>query len=150
LPLKIYLDPSVPSAYLDATKPQRQQETRLFWSQIALYEVYISKAVTREVHQTPNPVLRQQLLSLVASFMELDSDRSEVQTLAQAYIQQNIFPPRFEQDAIHAATVTVFALDALASWNFHHLVKLSKKLAVNATNRALGYQPIEIVTPAML
>lgn len=147
---KVYLDPSVPSAYLDATKPQRQQDTQIFWNQITLYEVYISKAVTREIHQTPNPILRQQLVSLMAPLSVLDSDRSEVQTLAQAYIQRNIFPVRFELDAIHVATTTIFGLDALVSWNFHHLVKLSKKLAINATNLTLGYHPIEIVTPTML
>lgn len=67
-----------------------------------------------------------------------------------SYIQRNIFPPRFESDAIHVATTTIFTLDALVSWNFHHLVKLSKKLAVNVTNLSLGYHPIEIVTPTML
>lgn len=148
--LKIYLDSSVPSAYWDATKLQRQQETRTFWDAIPQYDVHVSTAVLQEIQQTPDNDLMARLLGLVHQFSVLDSEQIEVQMPAQAYIQYDIFPARFELDAIHVATTSVHQLDALVSWNFHHLVKLSKERAVNEVNQELGHAPIDIVSPTML
>ena len=54
------------------------------------------------------------------------------------------------EDAVHIAVATINSLDILVSWNFEHIVKLKTKREVNAVNVLLGYDPIEIIEPAML
>ncbi|GAK50851.1 hypothetical protein U14_02092 [Candidatus Moduliflexus flocculans] len=47
--MKIYIETSVPNAYLDSTKPERQQETQTFWKRLSGYQVYISDFVVKEI-----------------------------------------------------------------------------------------------------
>jgi hypothetical protein len=38
-------------------------------------------------------------------------------------------------------------MDAVVSWNFEHLVRLTTRLGVHGLNKMLGYRDIEIVSP---
>ena len=44
----------------------------------------------------------------------------EAVMLAKKYIAEGILPENKLEDAVHAATATVFELDALISWNLKH------------------------------
>jgi len=52
--LKIYLDTSVFSAYLDDTNPERMNLTRHFWKHLKGFDVNISKQVLAEITATPD------------------------------------------------------------------------------------------------
>jgi hypothetical protein len=45
------------------------------------------------------------------------------------------------------AIATVNRVDTLVSWNFKHIVKLSRIRAFNAVNLKLGYPELEIRSP---
>lgn len=147
--LKIYLDASVPSAYLDNEKPERQAQTIAFWNTLPSYDVYISQTLITEIRRTPNETLRNQLLALVQPFEKLPLTE-EIEQLADEYIARGIFPVRKREDALHAATATVNSLDVLVSWNFEHLVKRNTRIMVNNTNLLVGYKPLEILSPPEL
>lgn len=147
--LKIYLDSSVPSAYLDNEKPERQAQTIAFWQTLTTYDVYISQTLIEEIQRTPDVNLRNQLLELINPFEKLTL-MEEIEQLANEYIARGIFPVRKRVDALHTAIATVNSLDVLVSWNFEHLVKRNTRIMVNNTNLLMGYKPLEILSPPEL
>ena len=50
-------------------------------------------------------------------------------------------------DAQHIAMATIANVDALVSWNFKHVVNLSRIHAYHDVNLKLGYARIEIRSP---
>lgn len=146
--IEIYLDTSVPNAYLDGTKPERQQETIEFWKRLDQYQVYISDFVITEIQQTQHTQRRSDLLKLVESFDVLSSEREEIQTLTQSYVMSGSIA--IAEDALHVAIAVAHKIGILTSWNYRHLVKLKTKRAVNALNLLNGYNTIEIIDPSML
>ena len=50
-------------------------------------------------------------------------------------------------DALHIALATVAKVDVLVSWNFRHIVNLTRIHAYNAVNLKKGYPLLEIRTP---
>jgi hypothetical protein len=50
-------------------------------------------------------------------------------------------------DALHIALATVARVDVLVSWNFKHIVNLTRIRAYNATNLRRGYPLLEIRSP---
>ena len=50
-------------------------------------------------------------------------------------------------DAQHIAMATVANVDALVSWNFRHVVNLSRIHAYHGVNAKLGYPAVEIRSP---
>lgn len=146
--ITLYLDTSVPSAYFDDTKPDRQKETRSLWDRLDQYHIYISDQVLMEINGTPDQSRRKELLELVRPFELLPSEMSEVKELAEEYLMRGAI--RIIEDAIHVAVATVNRITTVASWNYQHLVKLRTKREVNAVNLITGYDPIEIVDPSML
>jgi hypothetical protein len=148
--LKIYLDTSVPNAYLDAKNLYRQEITKRFWIRLNEYYVVISDLVIKEMQAAGNENLRANLINLVKDFESLSTNDDDVEALSKEYVNKGIIPTKHIEDSIHIATATVNSVDILVSWNFEHIVKLKTKREVNAVNTLLGYNPIEIVEPAML
>ena len=64
-----------------------------------------------------------------------------------AYIAASILDERWADDATHVAAATVARADAIASWNFRHIVRLDKMKAYNRVNILNGYGVLTVVTP---
>jgi len=71
----------------------------------------------------------------------------EAEELADAYIADGAVGPRMRADALHIALATVARVDVLVSWNFKHIVNLTRIHAYNAVNLKRGYPLLEIRTP---
>ena len=71
----------------------------------------------------------------------------EAIALAEAYIREGAAQETNRADALHIALATVNRVDVVASWNFKHIVKLSRIRAYNAVNLKLGYPALEIRSP---
>jgi len=146
LKLRIYLDTSVFSAYLDERSPERQTETREFWKRLHQYELSTSELAREELARTPDPAHRDKLLKLLEGFTLLRID-SEMKELAQHYIDGGIFLPTMADDALHVAASVLSRQNILLSWNFKHLVNRRRRAMVNQVNTARGLPTIEIVAP---
>lgn len=144
----IYLDTSVPNAYFDFNKIERQKETREFWNRLNQYEVYISDFVLKEIEKTQQKKRKKDLLTLVKPFNILNGKRNDIRELTQMYIMNDAIA--IVEDAIHVAIAVIYKVGILASWNYRHLVKLKTKRKVNSINLMNGYNTIEIVDPSML
>jgi hypothetical protein len=147
---KVYLDTSVPGAYLDSRWPERQVLTQEFWRErLPSYEPVISVVVLEEIRNTPNPALQANMEALVERFIVLPLD-IEAEDLAAQYLKTGIFPTKYSLDAQHAAIASVHRIEYLASWNFKHLVKVATRRQISLVNSFKGYGNLEIVAPAEL
>ena len=71
----------------------------------------------------------------------------EAITLAERYIDEGALTNKSYNDALHIALATLNNSDVLTSWNFKHIVNLSRIRLYNSINLKLGYRIIEIRTP---
>jgi hypothetical protein len=91
---KLYLDTSVPSAYLDSRWPDRQVLTQEFWRQrLSAFEPVVSVVVLEEIRNTPNLALKanmQELSSALLCFLWTSTPRTWLpNTLKQASFHRN-------------------------------------------------------------
>ncbi|MFZ3372527.1 MAG: hypothetical protein WA131_05840 [Desulfitobacteriaceae bacterium] len=94
---------------------------------------------------------RQYLLEKIANIdFDFVETSDEVRELAQRYIQSGAFSEKHLEDALHVACASVNMCNAVVSWNFKHIVKLTAMLLVNGVNRQEGYMDLEIVSPEVL
>ena len=147
---RLYLDTTVPSAYVDARAPDRQRLTEEFWRErLRSYEPVISALVIAEIRDTPDDDRRRRLELLVESFAALPVT-PEAEALADEYVNRGTIRDRFRDDALHVAIAVTQQVGLLASWNFKHLVKLQVRRQINLIHAILGYGPVEIVSPPEL
>jgi predicted nucleic acid-binding protein len=147
---RVYLDTSVLSAYFDDRTPERQRLTQLFWHErLSEYEPVISGLVRREIADIPDPVRRGRVQEQARDLLVLTLDQ-EARDLADAYMEQGIFPQLYPADALHVAIAVVQGCPYLASWNFRHMVRVRTRREVNLVSALRGYQSIEIVAPPEL
>ncbi|OIO76063.1 MAG: hypothetical protein AUJ85_01420 [Elusimicrobia bacterium CG1_02_37_114] len=148
---KIYLDASVPSAYFDDREKNRQKITQKWWKEVLFnkYEVYISEVVESELGDTKDIKRRQELLELVEDIKSLELTQ-EAENLARVYIDNEVIPEEYPDDAVHLAIATLNGIELVVSWNFVHLVNHETKRKVKAINLLQGYREIEIESPLEL
>jgi hypothetical protein len=147
---RVYLDTTIPSAFLDERAPDRKRLTEQFWDErLPAYEPVISTIVLKEIQDTPDSDKSARMERMVASFDILEFDE-EARALAREYVSRGIFTEKYESDANHVAVAVVNGIGFFASWNFSHLVKVSTRREVNLVNALLGYGVIEIVAPPEL
>lgn len=144
--LRIYLDTSVVSAYVDERLPERRQATLEFWNRLRDYEVAISELTVLEIHATGDARFRAEMMRLVSSFCVLRIEE-EARGLAHEYVQRGVFSPGTTEDAVHVAVAVVSRQDILVSWNFRHLVNRRRRALINEINILMGYPTIEILAP---
>ncbi|MBS3913944.1 MAG: PIN domain-containing protein [Bacteroidetes bacterium] len=146
----LYLDTSIPSAYYDERTKERMENTRKFWEDVLpTYAVYISEITVKELENTKNERLKNKFRTLVANIKVLRTNKT-IEDLATAYIEQNIFPEKYIDDARHVATASYYGITFVVSWNFVHLVKVKTRKLVNSVNILNGFKEIQIVSPLEL
>lgn len=148
---KIYLDTTVPSAYFDDRERHRQKITQLWWKEVLFnkYEVYISELVEAELGDTKDEKKRKDLLILVRNIKCLKINE-ESERLTKTYVDNEIVPEEYIDDARHLAVATINEIGLVVSWNFLHLVNHETKRKVKAINLLHGYREIEIESPLEL
>lgn len=75
---------------------------------------------------------------------------NEALDLADVYIKENVVGKTSREDCIHIALATIFRADVLVSWNFKHIVNLSRIRGYNSVNLRTGFPSIEIRSPLEL
>jgi len=105
-----------------------------------------SAIVARELSSAPREVLAV-LEALPSGAVVEVPFTDEVLALRDAYLAAGVVGPTWLDDAAHVASATVAGADAIASWNFRHIVRLDKIQAYNEVNRRLGYKSLIILSP---
>jgi predicted nucleic acid-binding protein len=142
------LDTTIISALFDKRTPERMSQTQGFWERINEYNVFISELVIDEI-KGASKTLQNRMLEQVSNFSVLPITNM-AQSLADVYIQNNIFPEKYSDDALHTALASTNQIGILLSWNFTHLVKIKTRRMVALINTMHNYNPVEIITPPEL
>jgi predicted nucleic acid-binding protein len=146
LGLKLYLDTSIPSAFYDTSKPVRRLITQKWFKNDALsYELFISVITVKEIGRIKNDVKRQNISELILKYdMTILDFSDKAKYLADEYMKKGAIPKSEPEDAYHIATAVINNIDALASWNFKHIVSINPIRKIHEINRKYEYTDIDI------
>jgi hypothetical protein len=145
---RIYIDTSVVGGFFD---DEFKDATQMLFKSLENNEVkfVISDLLELELIQAPKHV-NELLLKYPTDRFERIELTEEIMNLADKYITEKVVGRTSLEDCRHIALATVNRVDALASWNFKHIVNLDRIKGYNSVNLRLGYPTIEIRTPQEL
>lgn len=143
--LHIYVDSSVIGGCED---PEFAEDSLALWRLFIKgdFVQILSEHTLRELQDAPEEV-RGHILEVPAGHQIILADAPEAYDLAEAYLAHGIIGPGSRSDALHVALATIGRVDVLVSWNFKHIVNLSRIRLFNAVNLEQGYGLVEIRTP---
>ena len=111
----------------------------------SLYKLYISVITIEEIEQLKSINKKNKIKDLILDYnvkvLEISSEAIE---LANKYINAGAIPRSEPEDAYHIAIATVNNIEALASWNFKHIVRINPIRKVHEINKKFNYPLIEI------
>ena len=143
--LTVYADNSVIGGCEDDefSRPSRTLMDRVTRGHMKLA---LSRLTLRELDGAPKRV-REILDAVPPQHIEMVDVSHEAEQLAGQYIERGVLNPGMLVDALHIAVATLAGVDVLVSWNFKHIVNVSRIQAFNEVNREMGYRTLEIRTP---
>ena len=128
--LSLYIETSVWSHWYADDAPERRDATREFLRRCRdssdRLATHISVFVLDELRDAPGELA------------------SQLEALVEEYKPAMLEP----SPDLHVALATVTEIDILVSWNYRHLVNVSRRERINAANLLAGHaKRLEIVTP---
>jgi len=146
--LRVYADTSVIGGCEDDEfrEPSRRLMDRCARGEVTLV---LSAVTLQELERAPRAV-RDVLRAVGADNLEVIAITGEIRELADRYVESGALGEGMRADAQHIAAATVSGVDVLASWNFRHMVNLSRIRQYGDVNRRMGYLPVEIRSPREL
>jgi predicted nucleic acid-binding protein len=145
---RIYIDTSVVGGFFDK---EFAAETKDLFERMKNKKVVfvLSDVLKKELLNAP-PNVRDLLQQYDADCFEHVELTQEAEMLANCYLAEKVVGPTSLEDCQHIAIATINKVDVLASWNFKHIVNLSKIKGYNSVNMKMGYIILEIRNPKEL
>jgi predicted nucleic acid-binding protein len=143
--LNLYIDTSVIEGYFDI---EFQDETIILFEKIVQNEFHIiySSVTEEELINAPSQV--RNLLSSIPTENKTKIELTEEAVLlGDTYIAENVVGKTSREDCFHIALATIHKADVLVSWNFKHIVNVTRIRGYNAVNLKLGYATLDIRSP---
>jgi hypothetical protein len=109
-------------------------------------QLVLSELTLRELVPAPLAV-REVVARVPESSIEVVQLTPAADELARQYVAEGLLPANMLADAQHIAMASVASVDALVSWNFRHVVNLSRIRGYHGVNARLGYALVEIRSP---
>ena len=143
--LRVYADTSVIGGCEDEEfrEPSRRLIERCARGEVILV---VSAITLQELEGAPLAV-REVLRSIGTEDLEVIAITEEVGELADRYIESGAVGAAMRADAQHIAAATLADVDVLASWNFRHMVNLTRIRKYSEVNRQMGYPRVDIRSP---
>jgi hypothetical protein len=111
-----------------------------------LKTVVISDLTLKELEGAPHYV-RNIAKEIPEEHKECVILNDDAKMLARHYIEDGAVSERCLVDAQHIAIATINRVNVLVSWNFRHIVNLSRIRLYNSVNLKYGYPLLEIRSP---
>ncbi len=143
--LRIYIDTSVIGGCLDKEFQNASRQLIDKFKQGEMIAV-ISELTTLELKDAPQEV-RDIIREIPEENIDYEELTEEAVNLARKYIVEGVIGEGKLVDAEHIAIATINRVDVLVSWNFRHIVNLSKIRGYNSVNLKYGYPLLEIRSP---
>jgi predicted nucleic acid-binding protein len=142
---RIYLDTSVFGGYFE---PEFELWTKILFEQInnGNFIVILSRLTDVELQKAPQHVqdLAKSIPFNRIEFVEISEPAIK---LSELYIKEKVVGKSSISDCLHIAIATLLNADVLASWNFKHIVNLTRIRGYNSINYRQGLKILEIRTP---
>jgi len=134
---RIYIDTSVVGGFFDTVFAK---ETKLLFQRLVDKEIIfvVSNLLREELKSAPEYV-RNLLDNYSNDSFEIVELTEEAKELAEKYIAENVVGKTSLDDCRHIALATINKVDVLASWNFRHIVNLTRIKGYNGVNLKNGY-----------
>ena len=143
--IKIYVDTSVFGGYFDVEFEEWSNKL-IEEFKIGLKHLIFSDLTLKELEGAPSNV-RSLVGEIPDEYKEYFILDDEAKDLALHYIEEGVVSEGYLVDAQHIAIATVKKADVLVSWNFKHIVNLTKIRLYNSVNLKYGYPLLEIRNP---
>ena len=145
---RFYLDTSVFGGYYDT---EFEEITKKLFDQIVKdgIKIMYSELTKNELINAPDRV-KDFIKSLPENLINYIEITDESLILADKYIVEKVVGQTSREDCIHIALATINRADVLVSWNFKHIVNLTRIRGYNSVNLKTGYPSIEIRSPKEL
>jgi predicted nucleic acid-binding protein len=142
---RIYIDTSIVGGFFFFFF---EKETKMLFQRLENKEVVfvVSEVLTGELENAPKRV-KALLDNYNNDYIEEVSLTDEARKLADKYIAEKVVGETSYDDCCHIAVATINKVDILASWNFKHIVNITRIKGYNAVNLKNGYQTLEIRNP---
>jgi hypothetical protein len=142
---RIYVDTSVFGGYFD---PEFEIWSIVLFDKINKGEVKLLFSQMTEIELENAPIHVRELINKIPETnIEFLAITDEATKLADKYISENVVGKTSRPDCIHIAIATLNNADILASWNFKHIVNVTRIRGYNGINYTLGHKLLEIRTP---
>ncbi len=143
--MRIYIDTSVVGGYYD--KEFDAATIKLFKSvERGDITLVVSNLLQAELLRAPVHV-REHLAKYDPKHIEYVTLTKEATELADYYIIEQVVGKTSRIDCQHIAIATLNKVDILVSWNFKHIVNLTRIRGYNSVNLKHGHIMLEIRTP---
>jgi len=142
---RIYVDTSVFGGYFET---EFEQWTKPFIEKFIVGELKLLYSQLTEIELKRAPEQVQNLIkSIPVQNIEFLPVTNTADHLANKYVQENVVGETSITDCRHIATATLNNADILASWNFKHIVNVTRIRGYNSVNYKYGHKILEIRTP---
>lgn len=142
---RIYIDTSVVGGYYDV---EFEEITKMLFYRLQNKEAIfvVSDLLDLELQSAPKAV-RDLLFEFPNECFERVELDLEAKELGEMYVKEKVVGMTSIEDCYHIALATINNVDVLASWNFKHIVNLTRIKGYNAVNLKNGYNLLEIRNP---
>ena len=143
--MRIYIDTSVVGGVFD---DEFAESTKSFFQKVDSgdFILVVSELLHTELLRAPDRV-RTYLNNYGRAQIEEVKLTDDALNLADRYIAERVVGATSMADCQHIAIATVNKVDVLVSWNFKHIVNLTRIRGYNSVNLRNGYSMLEIRTP---
>ncbi len=142
---RIYLDTSIIGGYFDE---EFEFYTKLFFGQVedGKFKVILSDILATELRGAPKEVLvfYQSIPEQQIEYVDQTADSIQ---LGEEYLKEGVVGKTSRTDCRHIALATLVNADILVSWNFKHIVNITRIRGYNSVNLKNGHRVLEIRTP---
>ena len=142
---RVYIDTSVIGGYFDE---EFEFYTRLFFEKVeqGYFKVILSDILTTELHGAPDNVADFFRSIPKEQIEHVDQTEDSIQ-LGEEYLNEGVVGKTSRIDCRHIALATLINADILISWNFKHIVNITRIRGYNSVNTKYGHRILEIRTP---
>ncbi|MCL5990773.1 MAG: PIN domain protein [Bacteroidetes bacterium] len=142
---RIYIDTSVIGGCFD--EEFQEWSNKLFDDFINGKRIAVISDLTIAELNRASKEVSGKLLQLPEENVEYILRNEESNYLASKYIENGALSNKYYEDAHHIALATINNTNILVSWNFKHIVNMSRITIYNSVNILLNYKTMEIRSP---
>lgn len=149
-PKTVYIETSVWGMTAKGQNPALRTPTLEFLRRCAHGDFipHISSIVVDEIDEAPDVTQWEISKQLTDVRPQMLLVTTEVELLADRFIEENVLPPRRRADGLHVACAVIHGLELVVSWNYRHIANQSKADAFRAVAVLSGWPTnFEIHTP---